>query len=155
MSPVAPPGMVRALPLWQPWASLVVLGAKQIETRPKAAPSTILGRRVAIHACATDEHLYWCTEPFFRDHLATSEVPLGALIGSVEVVDCEPITKQLFDSLSPVEQEFGNYAPGRWAWHLERPLALPNPVPWKASQGIGFVSAQLAGFAPDQEALAL
>lgn len=44
---------MRALTLWQPWASLVAIGAKTIETRSWPAPASAVGERIAIHAAAT------------------------------------------------------------------------------------------------------
>ena len=45
------PGMP-ALTLWQPWASLIAIGAKSIETRSWPAPAGLVGERIAIHAAA-------------------------------------------------------------------------------------------------------
>lgn len=41
---------MKALTLWQPWASLIALGVKTIETRSWAAPKSLIGQRIAIHA---------------------------------------------------------------------------------------------------------
>lgn len=42
---------MRALTLWQPWAGLIALGLKTIETRGwKHLPITIIGEPLAIHA---------------------------------------------------------------------------------------------------------
>jgi hypothetical protein len=41
---------VKALPLWQPWAQLVAIGEKRIETRGWRAPASLIGQRIAIHA---------------------------------------------------------------------------------------------------------
>ncbi|WP_295560551.1 ASCH domain-containing protein [uncultured Sphingomonas sp.] len=43
---------MKALTLWQPWASLVVAGAKPYEFRSWRAPRSIIGRRIVIHASA-------------------------------------------------------------------------------------------------------
>ena len=43
---------MRALTLWQPWASLVVAGAKPWEFRSWRAPRSIIGERIVIHAGA-------------------------------------------------------------------------------------------------------
>ena len=43
---------MKALTLWQPWASLVANGAKPFEFRGWRAPSAIIGQRIAIHAGA-------------------------------------------------------------------------------------------------------
>lgn len=41
---------MKAVTLWEPWASLVAIGAKPYEFRKWAAPGSIVGDRIAIHA---------------------------------------------------------------------------------------------------------
>ena len=41
-----------ALTLWQPWASLIIAGAKPYEFRSWPAPRFVRGRRIALHAGA-------------------------------------------------------------------------------------------------------
>lgn len=43
---------MKAITLWQPWASLVAIGAKPYEFRKRPAPKSIVGQRIAIHAGA-------------------------------------------------------------------------------------------------------
>jgi len=43
---------VKALTVRQPWASLIVLGIKTIETRSWKLPAAMVGQRIAIHAGA-------------------------------------------------------------------------------------------------------
>ena len=43
---------MKALTIWQPWASLIVAGAKPWEWRGWAPPGWIVGTRIAIHAGA-------------------------------------------------------------------------------------------------------
>ena len=43
---------MKALTLWQPWASLVAHGYKTVEYRGWPAPRSIVGTRIAIHAAA-------------------------------------------------------------------------------------------------------
>jgi hypothetical protein len=146
-------GSVRALPLWQPWASLVVLGEKRIETRHWAAPASILGKRIAIHATKTQRELWVCDEPEFADALGRhgldeGDLPLGALIGLVTVKRCAPMTAEGIARLrveQPNEWAFGHYVLGRFAWVLADPEPLPEPVPWKGSQGIFSVPASAVG----------
>ena len=55
---------MKALTIWQPWASLIIAGAKPYEFRGWRAPRSIFGQRIVIHAAAKkidrDEvsHLY-------------------------------------------------------------------------------------------------
>lgn len=41
---------MRAITLWQPWASLISIGVKPFETRDYPPPRVMLGQRIAIHA---------------------------------------------------------------------------------------------------------
>jgi hypothetical protein len=41
---------VKAISLWQPWASLIACGAKPFETRHWAPPQGLIGQTIAIHA---------------------------------------------------------------------------------------------------------
>ncbi|MFN7400336.1 MAG: ASCH domain-containing protein [Sandaracinobacter sp.] len=43
---------MKALTLWQPWASLVVFGAKPYEFRGWRPPVSLVGQRIVIHAGA-------------------------------------------------------------------------------------------------------
>jgi hypothetical protein len=77
----------------QPYAELIVAGAKWIETRPMR---TNYRGRIAIHAGAADQDAVSAR----RDpmHSAAMDavphgapLPLGAIVGSAEIVDCPPI----------------------------------------------------------------
>lgn len=41
---------MKALTIWQPWASLIVIGAKPYEFRGWKPPARLVGQRIAIHA---------------------------------------------------------------------------------------------------------
>lgn len=41
---------MKAISLWQPWASLIACGAKPFETRSFAPPRALIGQTIAIHA---------------------------------------------------------------------------------------------------------
>ncbi len=41
---------MKAISLWQPWASLIACGAKPFETRHWAPPLELIGKTIAIHA---------------------------------------------------------------------------------------------------------
>ncbi|MCC4299347.1 ASCH domain-containing protein [Aurantimonas coralicida] len=52
---------MKALTIWQPWATLIAIGAKPYEFRSWPAPRAICGQRIAIHAGA---------RPIKRDEIA-------------------------------------------------------------------------------------
>jgi len=81
----APTPMIRVLPVWQPYASLLISGAKRIETR--AYPPTRLGlragQRIGIHAAKERRGLSVCGEWPFTEYVADADsLPLGAVIGT-------------------------------------------------------------------------
>ena len=43
---------MKALTIWQPWASLIAMGAKPYEFRGWKPPKSLIGQRLAIHAGA-------------------------------------------------------------------------------------------------------
>lgn len=43
---------MKGLTIWQPWASLILAGAKPVEWRGWPAPAYLRGQRIAIHAGA-------------------------------------------------------------------------------------------------------
>lgn len=45
-------GSMSAITVWQPWATLIALGAKPFEFRKWPAPKSLVGKRIGIHAGA-------------------------------------------------------------------------------------------------------
>lgn len=43
---------MKALTIWQPWASLIIAGAKPFEFRSWRAPRSLIGQRIVIHAAS-------------------------------------------------------------------------------------------------------
>lgn len=82
---------MKALSLWQPWATLLVGGKKSIETMAYPMPFAIREQRVAIHAAKKWSHelAALCLEyPFdacLRElHIEDpDDLPLGAIVGFV------------------------------------------------------------------------
>lgn len=124
---------MKALSLWQPWASLVVLGLKQYETR--SWKTTYRGTLV-IHAAKT-----WnmeCSDALSeftnRFKVELGNAPFGMAIGSVELVEVFPtdfIDKRL---LSKQERAFGDFNKGRYAWMLRNPIMFTEPIPCTGHQ---------------------
>lgn len=89
--------VIRAITLTQPWATLVAIGAKRIETR---SWSTSHRGPLAIHAAkhwTTDERVMCRVQPF-KDVLVQGgvkvipdDLPLGAIVATARLVDCLPI----------------------------------------------------------------
>jgi hypothetical protein len=144
---------MKALTLTQPWATLVAIGAKTIETR---SWFTNYRGPLAIHAAAGygpggrhGFNLLVCSEPFrsalwkyWSDrprHLDTlfATLPMGVVLATCELVAVAKIAS-LGYSCDPGEPEksFGDYTPGRYAWYLYNVQALPKPIPAKGKLGL-------------------
>lgn len=158
--------MMKAITIYQPYAKLLAIGAKQFETR--GWPTKYRGP-IAIHASVKDPwqvinglttenkrrllkfmHLFYginCGE--------IGSFPRGAVIATAELVDvfdiCEiggvivaekqkRISKERVDFLriTPTEQEiaFGDWRLGRYAWQLANVRLLPEPIFVKGKQGL-------------------
>ena len=125
---------MKALTLTQPWATLVAIGAKRIETR---SWNTNYRGPLAIHAAKGFPK--WaealCHEEPFRSALANSDfLPLGGVLATCNLVSVIPVVRfqkspvleldgpdgrQYHYELTKTEMQFGDYSPGRYAWLLD------------------------------------
>jgi hypothetical protein len=135
---------VKALTLTQPWASLVIEGVKRFETR---SWSTAYRGPLAIHAAkgwtADDRGLL--SDLIRGGVLAqrpTASVPLGAVLGIVELVDVYSTDAGPYwewDSSMATgwtEADLGDYSPHRFAWRLRVVEVFPEPVPASGALGL-------------------
>ena len=141
---------IKALPLWQPWATLVAIGAKRIETRsfPAHRLGLKIGQRIAIHATKTPRELWICEEEPFCEYVKAADLPLGAIVATATLEGWTEIVEEKAAKLAdgwPHEYAFGDYSPGRWAWRLGDVRQLPSPVPFTGSQGTFDVPLSLLG----------
>lgn len=109
---------MKALSLLQPWASLVGVGAKMVETRSYRTHYRG-GLIVCSSAAWRQEHRSLAASPRFVRRLPLGVLPLGVALAYVEVVDCVP-TEEIRSSLSEDEYFFGDYSAGRFAWVFTR-----------------------------------
>ena len=61
-------------------------------------------------------------------------LPLGAVVGTVEIVDCVPV-EEIADTLTERERALGDFSPGRFAWVLRNPVMFEKPIPARGQQG--------------------
>ncbi len=128
---------MKAYTVYQPYAYATVAGIKHYETRPRR---TSIRGRVAVHAgnanlkratknLSTDEfwRLLWAVN-------GETVLPLGAVVGTVEIVDCVPV-EEIADTLTERERALGDYSPGRFAWVLRNPVMFDKPIPARGQQG--------------------
>lgn len=149
--------IMKAITLWQPWASLWACGAKEFETRSWA---TSYRGPIAIHAAKRpfDTDPYFDKELYpFADALGLSDIysfhmlPYGCIIATAELVGCHRMVRHGGRGMSsdspgwietesgiyePTEQEllFGDWTPGRFAWEIANVKMLETPIPAKGGQ---------------------
>lgn len=128
---------MKAISLWQPWASAMALGLKAIETRHWSTPHR---GPMAIHAA----------KRWTADERETAEImglpaglPLGAIVAVGSLVDVVR-TEDIRDTISPQENQWGNYGKGRFGWVFENIRPLKNPIPYRGMQGIFQISPEAA-----------
>lgn len=144
---------MRVISLWEPWATLVILGIKRWETR---GWETKVRGPVLIHAAKTWKRV----QKDFLERLERGEIDAtishrmgmreerpGLLRGLVDVNRGRILGGVLIDKMLPVEQAvrglgrweslLGDYSPGqeRWAWRLLDPIPLREPILARGSQG--------------------
>lgn len=145
---------MHAITLWQPWATLLALGIKQVETRSWSVGTRLrLPAKILIHAAARPivpaelDMIYSNLPAEICLSLALiKEYPLGSIIGMVTIDSCLLMTEDVIASVSPIEKAFGLWQPGRWAWNCSNPITFNKPIPHKGHQLF---------WKPDAEALAI
>jgi hypothetical protein len=132
---------VKALTLWQPWASAIALGVKTIETR---SWWTSYRGPLAIHAAKRPmgvEELELAAKLFRDLDGRLPPWPFGAVVAVAVLVDCVP-TERLPGwrregvTFAPREDLWGNFTPGRFGWILRNVMRLPAPCPERGRQGL-------------------
>lgn len=156
---------MKALTLWQPWASLIAVGAKRHETRSWPAPATILGERIAIHAavrpvdrrfrspcalgtldtqfdrmCCRQLGLDWAAPD--DDQLPRRGLPYGVVVATAIVHDChkaEAVAYRLKTRGTPDDLDdllSGDFTFGRYAWELRDVRVVEGGSPVRGRQGV-------------------
>ena len=135
---------MKAISLWQPWASLVVLGEKRFETRSWSADhrgdlAIHAAKRITSPSEIPAQDLRAMRDTLSELGLTIEELPLGAVLGTVNLVAMHPAAT-LWEELSREpflnEASFGNFDEGRFAWELTMPEAFDKPVPTRGYQGL-------------------
>lgn len=119
---------MKAITIKQPWASLIVHGIKDIENRTWTCPKKYIGQRVLIHASGshgkkfkvnlTDDQTKAAFATIAKECMFGS-LPFGAIIGSVQIVDC-------VQNHPSVWAEKGVYN-----WVFANPVLFEKPIPAK------------------------
>lgn len=143
---------IPALTIWQPWASLVAVGAERYETRSWPAPQTLQpGDLLAIHAArratawdklattvaaAAARVLMQAGIDVGSVLLGEDPLPKGEIVAVCQFCGCYP-TEQILRPISAQERMFGDWSPGRYAWELRVVIDLRHrPVEARGRQRV-------------------
>ena len=141
---------VYTITLHQPWASLIALGIKTVETRSWPAPARLVGQTIAVHAGKRVVRQPGVpVERELRAHLGQDwrqTLPVGAVLATVTLAGMarvEYVDPMTGYAIHDVRTEigcaaglgwtqtdpWGDFSPGRWLWFLGDVRRLPEPVP--------------------------
>lgn len=142
-----------AITVKQPWASLIVEGINDIENRTWPCPQKYIGKRVLIHVGMDDllkKVKYGDTIQFMTDEqieaivrqrkgteIFGTRLPNGAIIGSVEIVDCvinyQSIWAEKSEGIAIGGHIFVHKPENKpiYNWVLANPIKFPEPIPCK------------------------
>ncbi|TNJ68207.1 ASCH domain-containing protein [Paenibacillus hemerocallicola] len=142
---------MKAITIIQPWATLIAIGAKHLETRswPTKHRGTLAihaGKKVDREACEREPIKSTLAEHGF----SADNLPTGAVVATCNLSECWSIGEDYQSSMpalfngedgatKPVglkEGRFGNYETGRHAWELTDIKQLPELIPAKGRQGL-------------------
>lgn len=135
---------MKLLSLWEPWATLMSIAAKKIETRSWA---TSYRGWLAIHASKGGLGRIELAHPLVAEALEGVALSPGCIVAVASLTDCLPTVATaslpgVFDDYPQLEtwQElaFGDYHEGRYAWVTVASslFRLPRPIPFRAAQGL-------------------
>lgn len=133
---------MQVLSVMQPWATLLALGFKRLETRTW---QTRHRGALAIHAArrrmTEPLPLGWRPKMIAAQHRLGLEgwpdlFPRGAILGVVDLLDCLRVEELPPGEPDAIERMLGDFAPGHWVWRIgaARPLTLPVLV--RGQQGV-------------------
>ena len=134
---------MKAISLWQPWASLWISDPKVHETRHW--PTSYRGWLV-VHAAKrriddlSGDRLDEICDGIWGHHWGL-ELPRGALIGAVKLVSCIRMNKTA--PASEDDEECGDWSDERYAWRRDQFKVFDQPIPYRGQQGMFVVPDNL------------
>ena len=140
---------MKAISLWQPYASLIAAGVKTIETRGWAPPRDLVGERIAIHAAKAIEtsdvrgrERHRLIAAALDDPEWDGNVPRGAVVCTAVLDHTALVTGPEHNGQVTVAgtrwvrtDEWGDFGPGRWLWFLRGVEPVDPPAPARGRQG--------------------
>lgn len=151
---------MKALTIWQPWASLVTVGAKPYEFRGWRPPSSIIGQRIVVHAAARNVEwrevhqlvrLLEAGGRFAAHTCLHRDAALKLLREAMDDPSLLPLAAGLSTAVvgearldTDIAAEFGvqrvndsdRTQHSNWGWPMLDIEAWPDPIPMRGMQGL-------------------
>lgn len=126
---------MKVLSLIEPYATLIKLGKKKIETR---SYKTNYRGGLYIHASSTKIPKEYKNKKEVMDLVKDSDLNFGYIILKCKLVDCIYMDEKFLDNIKKDKLEclVGDYKIGRYAWVLEDIEVLEKPIFAKGKLGI-------------------
>jgi hypothetical protein len=146
---------IKAISLWQPWASLWLSPNKIHETRHWPTPHR---GPLLVHAAKkfvkdVDPELDDILSSEFGGHWGM-DLPTGALLGMVDLIDCIPsenlynVSGPLLTADDPTDMACGDFTSGRFAWRRGPVYSVfRQPIPFRGHQSLFNVPRSVVEFA--------
>lgn len=122
---------MKAISLWQPWATAMAVGLKRNETRSWWTPH----RGDLVICSAKRKPTGEVERAILADiGLRAIHLPLGYALCVVDLFQCIPVN---FINQMPTGDEYklGDYSPGRFVWRTRNLRTLKQPIPIIGRQG--------------------
>lgn len=127
---------MKAISLWQPWASLWLTDAKVHETRHWPTRHrgwlVVQAAKRAIDDFDGDRLDDICNG-IWGNHWG-QDLPRGALIGAVKLVSCKQMVET--NPAHDDDRECGDWQPTRFAWERGEFVIFPQPILYRGAQGL-------------------
>jgi hypothetical protein len=128
--------IMKVISLTEPYASLIKLGIKNVETR---SWKTKYRGELYIHASLTKLSKQTKENIFLMNLVKKEELSFGYIICKCTLVDCILMTKEYVENIkenNPIEYACGEYNEGRYAWILTNIQVLEFPIQAKGKLSI-------------------
>lgn len=139
---------MKALTVWQPYASLIVIGAKPYEFRPKRFQQYIappkVGERIVIHSAKKDMDRDECRELLasldsqdnpWRLNAHVARPFLERLAAGVQLLHGYGLGTVMIGTPMRCDEIWPDGGPDQWAWPMLDPIPFESPVLARGAQG--------------------
>lgn len=125
---------MKVLSIREPYATLIAMGIKKIETR---SWKTNYRGELYIHASGTKVLKEYLNNSYVLDIIKDLDMNFGNIICKVKLVDCVYMDQNFISRIkqNPSEYHLGLYEIGRYAWIFED-VKLITPIPTKGKLNI-------------------